>query len=128
MFFTEILKEYEDFVSAKGASDDSIKKAEDELGLIFSEDYRDYLRECGIASADGHEFTGITPSERLNVVSVTLSARNNMDDPPRNLYVVERLQIDGIIIWQSSEGKIYKTVRRSTPEMIGNSMMDYLKG
>ena len=126
MEFIKKLKKFEDFVSAKGASEESIKQAEDTLGVAFAKEYKDYLRECGIAAADGHEFTGITTSDRLSVVSVTESARNNMDNPPEGLYVVERAQIDGILIWQAQDGTVYKTVKGNAPEEIAKSLAEYL--
>ncbi len=126
MEFIKKLKEFEDFVSAKGASDESIKQAEDSLGLAFAREYKNYLKECGIAAADGHEFTGITTSDRLSVVSVTRSVRNNMDNAPKGLYVVERAQIDGILIWQSQDGTVYKTVKGNAPEKIAKSLAEYI--
>ena len=126
MEFIKKLKGFEDFVSAKGASNESIKQAEETLGLTFAKEYKNYLRECGIATADGHEFTGITTSDRLSVISTTQSARDKMDNAPEGLYVVERAQIDGILVWQSQDGTVYKTVKGNVPEKIAKSLAEYL--
>ncbi len=124
--FVRILNNFDDFFAAEGADTKSVEDAETALSLKFAEEYIQYLKECGVASADGHEFTGLIKSKRLNVVDVTETARKKNADIPLDLYVVEELQIDGIVIWQSEDGKIFQTVCNGKPEMINSSLADYV--
>lgn len=124
--FVNKLKVFDDFVSIGETDEKAIKDAENKLSLIFSDEYRAYLRVCGAASADGHEFTGIVNSERLNVVDVTMREKNRNDSTPKDLYVVEETQIDGIVIWQSSSGRVYKSVRGNELDEIATSLSEYL--
>lgn len=125
--FTDLLKVKDDFFASSGVSEEDIDFAERKLNLKFSKDYRSYLREFGVASADAHEFTGIVKSKRLNVVDVTVEERNRNCLVPNELYVIERLGIDGIVIWQSENGEIYQTVWGEKPKVIFHSLVDYMK-
>lgn len=122
----DLLKSYDDYFAGNGIDEGRIVAAEEALGIPFSKEYREYLSKCGVASADGHEFTGIIESKRLNVVDASLSAREKHKNT-NNLYVVENLQTDGILIWQSSDGKVYRTVYGGEPEYIVDSLYLYLK-
>ena len=62
-----ILKIQKDFLSGKGSSPSAISDIENELGLRFAEDYKQYLLVYGIAAFDGIELTGITPVQRLKI-------------------------------------------------------------
>ena len=79
-----------------------------------------------MASANGHEFTGILKSERLNVVDATLRARRKNSNIPLTLYVVEELQIDGLIIWQDESGTVYRAMSGERPTKISDSLADYV--
>ena len=124
--FLETLKSYDDFVCLNGAEDEAIKEAEEALNLHFAPEYKAYLKEFGAASADGHEFTGLVDSERLNVVKVTLHARSQCLSVPQDFYVVEEIQIDKIRIWQSADGSVYETVDGSSPEKTYGSLAEYI--
>ena len=114
------------FVSLSGASENTIKEAENTLGVKFAKEYRDYLLSFGTARGASHELTGICNSSRLNVVSVTVEERENNILIPNCYYVIERLNIDNAVIWQSPRGKVYLTVGRSKPKKIANSLVDYI--
>lgn len=125
--FIDLMKGFEDCFTGKGAKDDAIAQAEHELSLKFADDYKKYLRECGVASADGHEFTGLIESKRLNVVDATLAWREKQSSVPEDLYVVENLQMDGIVILQAADGKVYKTILDEAPKYICDSLYEYFK-
>lgn len=125
--FINLLKEKEDFWASSGVSEADIDFAEQQLNLRFSKDFRSYLKELGVASADAHEYTGIIKSKRLNVVDVTIEEKNRNPLIPNGLYVIERLGIDGIIIWQSRDGTIYQSVWGEKPKAIFGSLSDYVK-
>ena len=61
----------------------------------------------------------------LNCNVLHLDRKKNVNIP-LDLYVVEELQIDGIIIWQSEDGKVFQTVCNGKPEMINSSLADYI--
>lgn len=103
-----------------------IAHAETELGVAFAKDYREYLAAFGVASANGHEFTGLSVSKRLNVVYVT-SEERTYHERPDNWYVVEDTNIDGIIIWQSSSGEVFLCQGTRTPQKIAYSLSEYFR-
>lgn len=125
--FVKRLQDYDDFMSGrKGATDSEIQEAEKALGLSFSKEYREYTGQLGIATADGHEFTGIAEMPRLNVVHVTKSEKRKNSGIPENFYVVERVGIDGIVIWQDQQGNVYEAINVGTAEKIAESLAEYL--
>lgn len=126
--FVEVLKNCDDFDCLRGVPFQQIHDAENQLDVSFSEEYRQYLQEFGIASANGHEFTGICNSPRLNVVNVTREARRMNPEVPEGYYVVEKAGIDGIIIWQDSTGAVILTKPHSAMEKAGGSLVEYFCG
>ena len=120
-----MLKKYDDFVSLEGASENDIKSAEIELRVIFSEDYKQYLSKYGAASSNGHEFTGISASKRLNVVDVTKRIRDRGYNIPKDFYVVEELDIDDIVVCQNQKGEVYQFDKNSS-KRIFKSLAEYL--
>ena len=126
--FVGQLKKYDDFVCfPKGASKDDVANAEATLGLKFAKEYCEYTEEVGAASANGHEFTGVVNSKHLNVVTATQSARKKNPDIPDELYVVENLNADGIVIMQDAGGKIYEAGVDTEVKKIAGSLADYIK-
>lgn len=41
-------------------------------------------------------------------------------------YVVEQANIDGIVIWQASDGKVYQTNPKLKPLQIAESLSEYI--
>ena len=114
------------FCFLAGVSADQIADAEKALALRFAADYREYLLAFGIASASGHEFTGICNSKRLNIVDVTLSEKSITPGIPQDWYVLEEANIDGIVIWQNSIGEIFQTQPGREAVKLSGSICDYL--
>lgn len=121
------IKELEDFQALKGVSKDDINSAEEELGLKFAPEYKEYLIEFGIASGNGHELTGLVDSPLVNVVQVTKKAKATNKNIPEDLYVIEDPAIDKVLIWQNSKGELFKTIKDSIPEKINFEFVDYIK-
>ncbi len=122
------LKQKDSFISLSGADDFSIKAAEKQLGLKFYPEYREYLSSLGAATYYGHELTGISNAPAIDVVQVTESERSFVENVPQNWYVIERLDIDGISIWQDSlTGKIYRTSPNTVPVEICDSLLKYVE-
>ena len=91
-----------------GVSAETVIEAERKLGIRFSDEFRNYLMEYGVASFGSHEFMGLGGDAYLDVVEETLSERRNHPHFPKNCYIVENIGIDGILILQDEEGRIYE--------------------
>ena len=126
--FIELIKEYEDYTAVGGASADQIKAAEEELGLVFSKEYKEFLKEHGAACANGHEFLGICESKRLNIVESTLKAKKKNDSVPGDLYLIEDVGIDKILTWQNAKGELFQTVGKGEPEKLEVKLSEYVEG
>lgn len=114
-------------LSLKAATTAEITNAEIELRIGFSDEYKKYLLAFGAIIADGIELTGIAKSKHRDVVSVTKQEWDLNNNVPHTMYVIENTGIDGIIIWQSSVGKIFKTSPNSQPTQIAESLNEYLR-
>ena len=122
----DFLKSKPGLFSLRSASEQQIAEAERALGVIFSDEYREYVSQFGAASLQSHELTGICPFPRLSVVDVTREQRALNPEVPANLYVVEVLNMDGAIVWQSESGEIYLAQPGAAPTRIAASLVEYL--
>lgn len=118
-----ILQEQNFFRAIGPVTADQIKEAEQELGLKFSNEYREYLKNLGVVTFEGHEFTGICSFKRLNVVDVTKEEREYHPEIPSDWYVVEQLNIDGMVIWQTQDGSIYLNGSKK----VADSLAEYVR-
>ena len=125
--FVDVLKSIENLHSLNGVSDGIIREAEKELGLVFSVEYYEYLKQYGIASANGQEFTGLGSSSRLSVIYNTIQERELHPGMPDQYYVVEQCNIDGIVILQSPDGKVYMIGSDGIIQFISDSLSEYLE-
>ena len=123
----KLMKNQPDLYTMKGASDEDIKLAEEMLDLRFAADYREYVATFGVASFAGHELTGVCKSKRLDVVTVTQNERKINSTAYSDWYVVEDATIDGIVIWQSSQGEVYLCQGMCVPKKIADSLAEYLE-
>lgn len=123
---TKKLKQSPNLYSFSGVNDDEIYKAEKLLELKFSQEYKDYLREFGAISIDGHELTGICNVCRLDVVKITLEERTNKSFVTNDLYVIEQTHIDNIVIWQNEIGEIFQSSKNTNIIKIANSLFEFL--
>ncbi len=122
----EIVNTLPELLPLKPATAVQIIDAELQLRVSFADEYKEYLANFGAIMADGVELTGIAKAEYRNVVSVTKKERGLNPNIPNTLYVVEDTHIDGIIIWQDTQGLIYKSHPESEPCKIAESLGDYL--
>ncbi len=122
----DLMKQKNYFVCEHSVSSAEIENAQRSLGLTFADDYRAYIQECGTASYEGHELTGISEDQNLDVVKVTaynLKKNPNIHIP---LYVVEETHIDGIVIWQAPDKTIYRTGMGTEPVKIAANLAEYV--
>lgn len=124
---SDAIKSKPNLYFGKKANETDINVAKKELDLFFSNDYKEYLLQYGLISYDNHELTGLCSSQRLNVVYATKEERKNNPHIPIDYYVIEQTNIDGIVIWQSSNGEVFQTYPNSNPEKIANSLSEYIQ-
>jgi len=110
----------------KGCSEAEIGEAEKTLRVTFAKEYREYLLKFGIVAYDGHELTGISNTDRLNVVSSTLSEREINPSVPEDMYVIEKTNMDGVIIWQRETGEIFCSQLGKTPVQCFDSLTEFV--
>lgn len=122
----KLMQKQPDFYAMKGASEEEIRMAEQTLGLCFAADYHKYIAAYGVASFAGHELTGICKSKRLSVIDVTIDERNNIP-VPTDWYVLEQANIDGIVIWQDSNGTVYQTAPNTKAKKMCESLAEYIE-
>ncbi len=113
------------FYSERETSEDWVTLAEKTLGVKFARDFKECIYAFGAISLDGHDFTGCSADDNLDIVKVTQKNRKKRGDD-NNLYVIEEAHIDGIVIWQDSKGIVYSTTPNSKPKKIANSLLDYI--
>lgn len=122
----EVIYSMEDVIHGNEVSESDITTAESELRIKFSDDYRRYVKTFGCMAIGGREFTGISRLANYDVVSITISQREYNTDVPIDWYVIEQLNIDGIVIWQSSSGEIFQTSPNTKPKKIFDSLAEYI--
>ena len=122
----ELMLQQPVFHSRSPVPSEDIDAAERELGLCFATDYREYIAAFGVASFAGHELTGVCKSKRLSVVDVTIEERSNTA-VPSDWYVLEQANIDGIVIWQASNGAVYQTAPNAKAKKICGSLAEYIE-
>ncbi len=122
----EVINSLEDLLPLKPATATQITDAELQLRVSFPEEYKEYLKTYGAIMADGIELAGIAKAEHRNVVSLTKKERELNSKVPNTMYVIEDPHIDGIIIWQDTNGDIYKTSPDSEPKKIAGSLAEYI--
>ncbi|WP_281530097.1 SMI1/KNR4 family protein [Campylobacter hominis] len=123
----ETIQNLENLIPLKPASIEDIENVEIELALPLAKDYKEYLLNFGAIMANDIELTGIAKSKNRNVVEVTKREWNLNRKIKHNLYVVENIGIDGIIIWQDSSGSIYESKPNYEAKKIANNLLEYIK-
>lgn len=127
MGIIELIKEKTDLIIYSPATVECINEAEKKLQVTFSKEYVDYVTTFGMAIFGGHELTGICDGKRLDVVRNTVEQRRLNPFVPSNWYVIECLDIDGVVTWQNEAGEIYQTLPSGNMFLIGGSIVEYLE-
>lgn len=122
----DVIESLEDVRFIKPAEPEQIENAQKVLGVIFAEDYKEYVGRYGVISAKGLELTGIAAVDRLDVVKVTQQERKMNKSMPADMYVIENTAVDGIVILQNAEGKIYTITMKGELEYFSASLADYV--
>ena len=123
----KVINSKDGVIHGKETNENEIKQAELKLGLRFADDYSNYIKQFGCMVIGSREITGISSQANYNVVSITKAQRNYNKNLPENSYVIEQLNIDGIIIWQSSNGEVFQTSPNTAPMKIADSLVEYIQ-
>ncbi len=119
---------------------EEIRKAEQELGVKFADDYVKCLLNYGKLSVGHTELMGMsycdTSSQKSinlyrnrDVVYQTLSLKNLECHAhiPKNMYVIDDLGIEMFLVWQDETGAVYNTLPWSGPKKEADSLAEYIK-
>ena len=117
------LKKISDLVSTKGASNEQIVEAQNKLSLEFP---ANYLKEFGLVTFYGVEWQGLNGPDYLNVVKSTLEARETYSDFPVNMFILEDLGFDGVLVLVDTKGSVYEW-QYGRCKKIYSSIIDYLE-
>lgn len=127
MNITQLVRMKDELVTYSPVARETVNQAEKELQLSFANEYVEYVMVYGIAIFDGHELTGMCDGKRLDVVRNTMEQRRLNSFVPMDWYVVECLDIDGIVVWQDKAGKVYQTAPNGTMNLMSESLVEYLR-
>ena len=122
----KIIKNLRGLHSLPPSSEQVINNAEKKLGLHFADDYRIYTKIFGAISANGIELTGVVDTPRLNVINATTSEKSLNNNIPNDMYVIENIGIEGIVMLQNEKGEIFSVAPNSKPEKQFDSLAEYL--
>lgn len=122
----DMLNSLPNLLALKPATATQITDAELQLNVKFNDEYKEYLSAFGAILADGIELTGIAKAAHRNVVYITKREWELNPKVSHNMYVVENTCVDGIIIWQDTNGLIYQTSPETEPKQIAKSLSDYI--
>lgn len=123
----EVIDSLEDLLPLKKATKEDVENIEKELGLALAEEYKEYLLNYGAIMADDIELTGVAKSKNRDVIQVTKREWEANEKVKHNLYVIENVGIDGIIIWQDETGKIYESTPNHEAKQIAGSLAEYIE-
>lgn len=121
----EKIRKIDGLYHAKGCSLQQVNEAQSKLNITFPEEYIDYVREFGVVSFYGTEWTGLNVEGDLNVVEVTEQERSLNDRFPKECFVLENLGIDGVLIICNEKGQVF-SIHFNEVKKICNSVSEYL--
>ena len=123
---TNELKKVSDLVSTKGASNEQIVEAQNKLSIEFPTDFIEYWKEFRLVTFYGVEWQGLNGPDYLNVVTSTLEARKTYPDFPVNMFILEDLGFDGLLILIDTKGSVYEW-QYGNCKKIYPSIVEYLE-
>lgn len=125
--FISKLKNAPGFVCLGPVNEKQVETAEKALNVKFAKEYTEYVKAYGAASFDKHLLTGVSDKNSLNVITITQAAREANPTIPDDMYVVEELHIDGILVWQNADGTVYISRPGTETRKEASSLQEYLK-
>lgn len=119
------IKKIEKLYHAEGCTTRQLKEAQSELEIEFPEEFIDYVKEFGVISFYGTEWTGLNVDGYLNVVESTKQERELNSAFPTDCFVLENQAIDGVITAVDEKGHVY-TVQYDKKTSLCDSISEYL--
>ena len=104
---------------------DIINEAQEKLNIKFPEEIIEYISEFGVLSYRSNEINGLGTNSYLNIVNATIDARNTFTKFPNELFVIQDIGINDLLILSDSFNKIYEW-NGDSYKLIFNSFYDFL--
>lgn len=121
----EKIKNIKDLGAIKGCSMEQVNEAQKALGIIFPDEYIDYVTAFGCIDFGATEWTGLNINGRLNTVEATKKEMSVNKDFPKDCFVLEETGIDARQIIVNEKGEVFMLQHdRITP--ICKSISEYL--
>lgn len=102
-----------------------INEAQERLDIKFPEEIIEYISEFGALSYGSNEINGLGTNSYLNIVKATIDARKNFSKFPDELFVIQDIGINDLLILSDSFNKIYEW-NGDSYKLIFNSFYDFL--
>lgn len=118
------IENLKDVSTSIGTDYDTITEAENNLGVRFNQDFINILYEYGNVKSEDFELIGL--GNDVTVVEATQQEWDLNNKVPHNMYVIENTRIDGVVIWQDTDGAIYESTPNKAPKFINSSLASYL--
>jgi hypothetical protein len=121
----EKIKKIKGLGRAKGCTFEQIKQAQASLGLIFPDEYLEYVKEFGCIDFGSTEWTGLNIKGYLNTVTATEKEKAVNDKFPKGCFVLEDLNIDAQMVIVNEKGKVF-LLNHDQITPLCDSMSEYL--
>lgn len=126
MEILEIIKNLKNLRSLGEVNEAKISEAENLMGIKFADEFKKYAKKYGAISAYGFELLGVSDHKRLDAANATLEERKLNKNFPNDMYIIENLEIDGILILQNEKGEIFEIYPNAKPKKIFDNLAQYL--
>lgn len=105
-----------------------VKSAESKLRVKFNDEFIKIQLQFGRFIGDGIELTTVaTKTQYSNVIDVTKKCRELNPEVPTDMYVIEDTGMNGIVIWQNTDGNVFMSKPNKGLRKICGSLSDYIK-
>lgn len=91
-----------------GVSEKEVQQAEEKLGMMFPETYRDIVKEFGSVEVDSEEIFGLGVEGYLNVVETTLKEREVSQGKLNGYIVLQNIGMEGILIVVDEQDRVFE--------------------
>lgn len=109
----------------EGCSMEQIEDAQKKLGMVFPDEYKEYVKEFGAICFFGTEWTGLNVDGYLNTVEATKQEMGVNKKFPSKCFVLEDIGIDAKLAIVDEEGNVF-ILQRDKKELLCKSISEYL--
>ena len=125
-YIINLLNNDELFRHGNGIEKDKITEAEQSLGVLFADSFKQFLQYYGGASYEAQEFAGLIGDTRPTVICLTKEAKEKNKNIPSDMYVIEQTDYDNIVLLQNQAGKVYYASDNDKPCLYYDTLEEYL--